>query len=86
MGRTRGRIRVFESSASAAFLFGCSCRCYFTGASTWRVMAKPEEVDTGPRLSVITEGIIGHDPVAMARMAGSTVGLYAPTSVHRRSA
>ena len=49
-------------------------------------MSKPEEVGTGSRLSGITEGIMGHDPVAMARMAGSTVGLYAPTSVHRRSA
>ena len=26
MGRTRGRICVFEGSASAAFLSGCSCR------------------------------------------------------------
>ena len=33
MGRTRSRIRVFQGSASAAFLSGCSCRCYVTGAS-----------------------------------------------------
>ena len=40
-----------------------------------RVIAKPEEVDTGPRLSVITESIIGHDPMAMASTAGGVVGL-----------
>ena len=38
-------------------------------------MAKPAEVDTGPRLSVITEGITGHDPVAIASTAGGVVGL-----------
>ena len=38
-------------------------------------MAKPEEVDTGSRLSGITEGIIRHDPMAMASTAGGVVGL-----------
>ena len=85
MGRTRSRTRVPKGSASAALLLVCSGRCYIPGRPR-RVTAKPEVVDTGSRLSGITEGIIGHDPVAMARMAGSTVGLYAPTSVHRRSA
>ena len=38
---------------------------------------KPEEVelDTGSRLSGITEGIIRHDPMAMASTAGGVVGL-----------
>ena len=85
MGRTRSRTRVPKGSASAALLSACSGRCYIPGRPR-RVTAKPEAVGTGSRRSVITEGIIGHDPVAMARMAGSTVGLYAPTSVHRRSA
>ena len=40
-----------------------------------RLMAKPEEVGTGSRLSGITRGIMGHDPVAMACTAGGVVGL-----------
>ena len=79
MGRTRSRTRVLKGSASAALLSVCSPgRCYIPGRPR-RVAAKTETVVTGSRLSGITEGIIGHDPVAMARMAGSTVGLYAPT-------
>ena len=85
MGRTWSRNRAPKGSASAALLSACSGRCYIPGRSR-RVTAKPEAVGTGSRRSGITEGIIGHDPVAMARMDGSTVGLYAPTSVHRRSA
>ena len=37
--------------------------------------AKPEAVGTGSRLSGITEGIIRHDPMAMASTAGGVVGL-----------
>ena len=74
IGRTRSRIRVFECLDSAAFLSGCSCRCYVAGTSS-AVMAKPEEVGTGSRLSGITEGIIGHYPVATASTAGGVVGL-----------
>ena len=84
MGRTRSRNRAPKGSASAALLSACSGRCYIPGRPR-RVTAKPEAVGTGSRLSGITEGIIGHDPGAMARMGGSTVGLYSPTSVHRRS-
>ena len=40
-----------------------------------RLMAKPNVVGTGSRLSGITEGIVGHDPVAMASAAGGVVGL-----------
>ena len=85
MGRTQSCTRIPKGSASAALLSACSGRCYIPGRPR-RVTAKPEAVGTGSRRSIITEGIIGHDPVAMARMDGSTVGLYAPTSVHRRSA
>ena len=75
MGRTRSRNRAPKGSASAALLSACSGRCYIPGRPR-RVTAKPEAVGTGSRRSGITEGIMGHDPVAMARMAGSTVSLY----------
>ena len=74
IGRTRSCIRVFKGLDSAAFLSGCSCRCYVAGTSR-RVIAKPEEVGTGSRLSVITECIIRHYPVATASTAGGVVGL-----------
>ena len=86
MGRTRSRTRVPKGSASAALLSASAPVAVTSPGRPRRVTAKPEAVGTGSRRSVITEVIIGHDPVAMARMAGSTVGLYAPTSVHRRSA
>ena len=74
MGRTRSRTRVPKGSASAALLLVCSGRCYILGRPRW-VTATPEAVGTGSRRSFITEGIIGHDPVAMACTAGGVVGL-----------
>ena len=84
MGRTRSRIRVFQGSASAALLSACSGRCYIPGRPQ-RPTSEPEVVGTGSRPSVMAEVIIGDDPVAMACTAVGTVGLYSPTSVHRRS-
>ena len=76
VGRTRGRIRVFEGSDSVAFLSGPAALVAATSPERpRRVRAKPEEVDTGSRLSGITEGIIGHDPVAMESTEGGVVGL-----------
>ena len=74
MGRTRSRTRAPKDSASAALLSVCSGRCYIPGRPR-RVTAKPEAVGTGSRRSGITEGIVGHDPVAMASTAGGVVGL-----------
>ena len=74
MERTRGRICVFEGSASAAFLTGGLVAATSPGRPR-RVMAKPEEVVTGSPLSVITRDIMRHDPVAMASTAGGVVGL-----------
>ena len=70
--------RTFKGLDLAAFLYGLirlllsllRCWAYQVG-----IMAKPEEVVTGSRLSGITEGIMGHDPVAMASTAGGVVGL-----------
>ena len=75
MGRTRGRICVFEGSASAAFLSGCPLVAANSPGRPRRLIAKPEEIVTGSPLSGITEGIMGHDPVAMASTAGGVVGL-----------
>ena len=75
IGRTRSRIRVFEGLDSAALLSGCSSVAATLRGPPRRVIAKPEEVGTGSRLSGITEGIVGHDPVAMASAAGGVVGL-----------
>ena len=78
IGRTRSRIRVFEGLDSAAFLSGCLPAALVAATLRGpprRVMAKPEEVGTGSRLSVITECIIRHDPVATASTAGGVVGL-----------
>ena len=65
MERTRSRIRVCEGLDSAAFLYACSChlslvscRCYVLPGGPRRVMAKPEEVVTGSRLSGTTGGIM----------------------------
>ena len=44
------------------------------GRPQW-LMAKPNVIGTGSRLSGITEGIIRYDPVAMASAAGGIVGL-----------
>ena len=41
-------------------------------------MAKPNVVGTGSRLLGITEGIMGHDPVAMACTAGAAYAGLVP--------
>ena len=91
-GRTRSRICVFEGLDSAAFLYACSChlslvscRCYVLPGGPRRVMAKPEEVGTGSRLSGTTGGIMWDALVAMASMAGGVNGLWVAITVHRRS-
>ena len=75
MGRTRGRICVFEGSASAQPSSRSAPVAVTSPGRHRRVTAETEEVVTGSPLSGITRGIILHDTVAMASTAGGVVGL-----------
>ena len=50
-----------------------------------RVIAKPYEVSTGSKPSVIVGGGMGHAPVVLACMAGRAVQLYSSIDVNRRT-
>ena len=50
-----------------------------------RVIAKPYEVITGSKPSVIVGGGVGHAPVVLACMAGRAVQLYSSMDVKWRT-
>ena len=82
--RTLDRILILEASASVALLSACSGHCYVAGASP-RLIARPDEVSTGFRPSLIVEGAMGHNPTAMVCTAARAVRLYVSIAVNLRS-